>query len=135
MLHSVEFNAATQSATYRNRIVHTSRYLAERAAQRPLFPRSVEVMSARGFTAYVLRTLLELLYDRLLRLVKLRTAVRTPGDFVGTANTSVVFHAGRLMALCESDRPYEIALPSLHTVGQVDALSTALPVTAHPKID
>ncbi|WP_240772248.1 carotenoid oxygenase family protein [Nocardia sp. CS682] len=56
-------------------------------------------------------------------------------DFrVTTANTHVVSHAGRLLALEEGGFPYEIT-PELDTVGPFtfcDALDT--PMTAHPKI-
>jgi carotenoid cleavage dioxygenase len=56
-------------------------------------------------------------------------------DFrVTTANTHVVAHAGRVLALEEGGFPYEIT-PELETVGPFtfcDALST--PMTAHPKI-
>ncbi|TQM25389.1 carotenoid oxygenase family protein [Nocardia bhagyanarayanae] len=53
---------------------------------------------------------------------------------VTTANTHVVAHAGRLLALEEGGFPYEIT-PELETVGPftfADALHT--PMTAHPKI-
>ncbi|WP_431962282.1 carotenoid oxygenase family protein [Nocardia sp. bgisy134] len=53
---------------------------------------------------------------------------------VTTANTHVVAHAGRLLALEEGGFPYEIS-PELETVGPftfADALRT--PMTAHPKI-
>jgi carotenoid cleavage dioxygenase len=52
---------------------------------------------------------------------------------VTTANTHVVAHAGRLLALEEGGYPYELT-PSLETVGPFTfdgALST--PMTAHPK--
>ncbi|HEV7761873.1 MAG TPA: carotenoid oxygenase family protein [Acidimicrobiales bacterium] len=52
---------------------------------------------------------------------------------VTTANTHVVAHAGRLLALEEGGLPYEIT-PDLDTVGPYDfggALAT--PMTAHPK--
>ncbi|MFG3621010.1 carotenoid oxygenase family protein [Nocardia sp. NPDC047654] len=56
-------------------------------------------------------------------------------DFrVTTANTHVIAHAGRVLALEEGGFPYEIT-PELETVGPFtfrDALRT--PMTAHPKI-
>ncbi|GLZ77666.1 carotenoid cleavage dioxygenase [Actinorhabdospora filicis] len=54
---------------------------------------------------------------------------------VSTANTSVIRHAGRILALVESSHPYELT-PELDTVGPVDfggRLTTAM--TAHPKED
>ncbi len=59
------------------------------------------------------------------------------GPFKDTANTDLVFHAGRLLALWWLGGPcYQVALPSLETVGQYDfngTLTTGL--TAHPKLD
>jgi len=54
---------------------------------------------------------------------------------VGVANTHVVEHAGRILALVESSLPYEVT-PELETVGRYDfggRLATAM--TAHPKLD
>ena len=54
---------------------------------------------------------------------------------VGAANTHVIEHAGRIMALVESSFPYELT-PELATVGPCDfggRLTTAM--TAHPKSD
>jgi len=57
-------------------------------------------------------------------------------DFtVGAANTHVIGHAGRILALVESSYPYEVT-PELATVGCFDfdgRLRT--PMTAHPKLD
>src|SRR6202035_3414346 len=54
---------------------------------------------------------------------------------VGVANTHVVEHAGRILALVESSLPWEVT-PELDTVGCYDfdgRLTTAM--TAHPKLD
>lgn len=54
---------------------------------------------------------------------------------VGVANTHVVAHAGRIMALVESSHPH-VVTPDLDTVGPCDfggRLTTAM--TAHPKTD
>jgi carotenoid cleavage dioxygenase-like enzyme len=54
---------------------------------------------------------------------------------VGPANTHVIGHAGRILALVESGFPYEVT-PDLETVGPFDfdgRLTTAM--TAHPKLD
>ena len=57
-------------------------------------------------------------------------------DFtVGPANTHIVRHAGRMLALVESGFPYEVTA-TLDTVGCYDfdgRLTT--PMTAHPKLD
>jgi carotenoid cleavage dioxygenase len=59
--------------------------------------------------------------------------VRTLDPTVTTANTHVIEHAGRLLALEEGGFPYELS-PTLDTLGPFDfggALHTAM--TAHPK--
>lgn len=51
------------------------------------------------------------------------------------ANTNVVAHAGRILALCEAGLPYQVS-PQLETVGRYDfegKLKTRF--TAHPKFD
>lgn len=64
--------------------------------------------------------------------------VRADGTFdhsVGPANTHVIEHAGRIMALVESSFPH-VLTPELDTVGPYDfegRLTTAM--TAHPKAD
>ncbi len=60
-------------------------------------------------------------------------SARRDGLLVTTANTHVIAHAGRLLALEEGGLPYEIT-PGLETIGPFDfdgALSG--PMTAHPK--
>ena len=58
------------------------------------------------------------------------------GPFKDTANTDLVFHDGRLLALWWLGGPcYEVALPSLETVGRFDFHGTLPALTAHPKLD
>lgn len=54
-----------------------------------------------------------------------------------TANTNVVFHAGRLFALKEDGLPHELDPDTLHTRGRFDygGRLRSLTATAHPKID
>ena len=52
----------------------------------------------------------------------------------GVANTNIVWHAGRLLALEEAHAPIEIDPATLSTRG-THALGGDGPVTAHPKID
>jgi len=54
-----------------------------------------------------------------------------------TANTNVVFHAGRLFALKEDGRPHELDPDTLATRGRFDydGRLESLTATAHPKID
>lgn len=52
------------------------------------------------------------------------------------ANTSLVWHGGRLMALEETGLPYELDPSDLSTIGPWDfGGKVAAPMTAHPKID
>ncbi|MEP6867439.1 MAG: carotenoid oxygenase family protein [Novosphingobium sp.] len=54
-----------------------------------------------------------------------------------TANTDLVWHAGRLLALWwEGGEPYELSLPSLETVGTYDYGGTLdIGLTSHCKVD
>src|SRR5262245_17381090 len=57
-------------------------------------------------------------------------------QFKNTANTNIVLHAGKLLALMEGAQPTRMQPGSLDTVGVYDfegRLSTAM--TAHPKLD
>jgi carotenoid cleavage dioxygenase len=61
--------------------------------------------------------------------------VAKAGMMKNTANTHVVGHAGRILALMEGARPTELG-PDLETIGELDfggALQGAM--TAHPKVD
>ena len=51
------------------------------------------------------------------------------------ANTSVVWHADKLLALWEVGEPYVLDLPGIETVGQLDFNLAVGNFTAHPKID
>lgn len=57
------------------------------------------------------------------------------GMMKNTANTHVVAHAGRILALMEAAKPTELS-PTLETIGEFD-FGGALkgPMTAHPKFD
>lgn len=92
-----------QRARYRNRWVRTPRWLAENAAGRPLFG-----------------------------------GMGAPSDpsveniLGGTANTNIVHHAGKLLALQEGSDPFEMDKATLDSRG---FLETGGRFTAHPKID
>ena len=54
----------------------------------------------------------------------------------GTANTNILFHAGKLLALEEGHLPFEIDPLSLESIGSWNyAGNLKSPMTAHPKID
>jgi carotenoid cleavage dioxygenase-like enzyme len=58
------------------------------------------------------------------------------GGFKNVANTALVWHQNRLLALWEGGEPHAIEVPSLDTSGAYtfDGKLTS-PVTAHPKVD
>jgi carotenoid cleavage dioxygenase len=105
------FRIANGACDYKQRYVHTQRYLAERSAKRALFgryrnPRTNEPEAA--------------------------------GLSLGTANTHIYWHAGKLMALKEDSPP---VLLDPHTLATLDNYHTfggeltSLTFSAHPKID
>ena len=97
-------------ASFSSRYVRTERFLAEEKAGRSLFGEYRNPWSDDPSVAGM---------DR------------------GTANTNVVFHAGRLLALKEDAQPIEIDPHSLATIGKWNAEGTITPpfVTAHPHPD
>jgi carotenoid cleavage dioxygenase-like enzyme len=107
MLHGVTLRDGT--ARYRNRYVRTEGWVREREAGRALW---------RGDLAAPE-------FDN----------PHGPGRG-NTANTALVRHHGKLLALWEAGAPHEIAVPSLETVGpctfggKLDS-----PFTAHPRVD
>jgi carotenoid cleavage dioxygenase len=107
MLHA--FHLENGRASYRNRWIRTPKWRAEHDAGRALFA---------GFGR------------------KLPDApASTPSDG-GVANTNIVFHGGRLLALEEGHLPTEIEPGTLNTRGYHDyGRAIAGPFTAHPKID
>ena len=110
MLHA--FTLENGRASYRNRWVRTPKFLAEHDAGRAIW-------SGAGFGGQ-----------------KLPDAPPTVVTDAGVANTNIIWHGGKLLALEEAHLPTEIDPTTLDTKGYVDyARRIAGPVTAHPKID
>lgn len=108
MLHA--FHLEDGRASYRNRWVRTPKWLAEHDAGRAIFA---------GFGP-----------------IKLRDAPQTSCNDSGVANTNIISHAGRLLALEEGHLPTEIDPTTLATRGYCNYDSRiAGPFTAHPKVD
>ncbi|MBH8562131.1 carotenoid oxygenase family protein [Nostoc sp. CENA67] len=106
MLHGVQINNG--KAKYHNRYIQTEGWKSEKDAGRAVWS---------GFLTPP-------------------QAENAPTPPVNTANTAVVWHANRLLALWEGGEPYHIQLPELTTVGPYTyegKLQSAF--TAHPKID
>jgi carotenoid cleavage dioxygenase len=91
---------------YRNRYVRTPKWRAENAAGRKLFGTFGDPRS---------------------------TDPSVMGQDGGVANTNILWHAGRLMALEEGHKPFELDPLTLESRGYVDAYRGR--VTAHPKLD
>jgi carotenoid cleavage dioxygenase-like enzyme len=108
MVHMFRFHDG--QVDYKSRWVHTDRFEAQASARKGLFGRY-----RNRFTN--------------------DPAV---GDVHnGTANTTAMFHAGRLYALKEDDLPYELDPDTLSTIGKTDmgGQITSTRFTAHPKVD
>lgn len=103
MIHGFFLDPEKNAAHYRNRWVRTPRWEAEHKAGRSLFG-----------------------------------GMGTPSDpsvaniNPGGANTNIVWHAGKLMALQEQSEPFELDPIDLETGG---FMSTGGKFTAHPKVD
>lgn len=108
MIHTFRFE--NNQVDYVSRWVRTKRYEAQKRARRSLFGRYRNRYTNDPSVADV---------------------------HMGTANTTAMFHAGRLYALKEDDLPHEIDPDTLETLGRVDfdgaIRSTCF--SGHPKVD
>ncbi|KAJ7567709.1 hypothetical protein O6H91_01G002800 [Diphasiastrum complanatum] len=126
MLHAVRIKDG--AASYCCRYVKTSRFQQEEKWGQKIFPNSVaELHGLQGLAK--------------LALFALRVALRliTIKDGYGTANASLVFSEGRLLALVESDLPYAIKVTEdgdLETLGRYNLVGGEIPsLSSHPKVD
>lgn len=107
MIHA--FTLSDGKAHYRNRWVRTERFKLEREAGEALFG-GLNDMGA--------------------------TDPRFMGMMPNAANTNIITHAGKLLALWEAGPPHELDPRTLDTLGPYDfAGALVSPMTAHPKID
>jgi len=107
MIHA--FRLRDGRASYRNRWVRTQRFARERAAGESLFGGIADMA---------------------------QTDPRVAGIPANAANTNIVWHAGRLLALWEAGPPHALDPHTLDTFGPHDfagRLTGAM--TAHPKLD
>ncbi len=104
MIHG--FFVESGKVRYRNRYVRTPKWLAENAAGKRLFGAFGNPMT---------------------------TDPSVLGADSGVANTNIVWHGGRLLALEEGHSPFEMDPLTLDSVGYADDYRGA--VTAHPKLD
>jgi carotenoid cleavage dioxygenase-like enzyme len=103
MVHA--FDIAGGKVRYRNRYVRTPRWQTEHAAGRRLYGAMGNPMT---------------------------TDPSVMGTDSGVANTNIMLHGGRLLALEEAHQPFEVDARTLDPVGYRDFGGR---VTAHPKID
>ena len=111
MIHAVTFDGEG-SVTYRNRYVESKGLLAERRHGTALFG---------GLSQFVMPSP--------------ELAEEAGGVLKNTANTNIVRHAGRILALMEAGHPTEMS-PSLDTIGEFTwGGKLEGPMTAHPRLD
>ncbi|MDJ0601918.1 MAG: carotenoid oxygenase family protein [Crocosphaera sp.] len=106
MIHGVEIEDG--KASYRNRFVQTRSYKLEKEANKPLWTGLLEPPQMDN----------------------------PYGPSKNTANTALVYHADRLLALWEGGEPHALTVPELNTLGSHNFDNKLIsPFTAHPKID
>jgi carotenoid cleavage dioxygenase-like enzyme len=108
MVHSFRFRDG--QVDYLTRWVRTERFKLQQAAKRSLFGRYRNRYTNDPSVA---------------------------GVHMGTANTTAMFHAGRLYALKEDDLPHRLDPETLETLGRDDFDGTirSASLSAHPKVD
>src|SRR5688500_1160740 len=116
MLHGVRVQNGR--ASYRNRYIRTPYWKAENEAGRALFGSFLDPPS--------LAMLVRMIRNGFKRLPMIKN----------TANTALVCHDGRLLALWEGGEPHEIQVPDLDTVSTYNyGGQLKHQFTAHPKVD
>ncbi len=109
MLHAVRLREG--AATYRNRYVQTAGFETERKAGRALF-------------------------GGILDKPDLKKVAAGESPFKNAANTSLVWHAGKLLAQWEGGEPHAIRVPTLETAGLHSFKGKLKHAwSAHPKVD
>src|SRR3984957_21141949 len=103
MIHAFSFDSGKVS--YRNRFVRTPKWELEHEAGRSMFGTFGNPMTSDPSVI---------------------------GKESGVANTNIVWHAGKLLALEEGHQPFEMDPASLDSRGYVEAYRGK--VTAHPKL-
>jgi len=124
MLHGVRLQNG--SATFRNRYVKTDDWQYEKDLGKKYFLSFKTLTSVLGIGQF--------LASRFYRTV---ISSKQPDPYKKcTANTALVYHDKRLMALVESHTPTWVTAQTLDTVGEYDYDGELKhPFTAHPKID
>lgn len=131
VVHWVGFHRddnGTVGATYHNRYIRTLKLEAEEKAGRSLFIKVGDF--SKPFA------LLKIACSEFLQTIGLVPSL--PKSHLSVANTNIVRHASKTMALCESGLPYSVEFSDTHltTIG-VDSFGGFLKdsFTAHPKVN
>jgi carotenoid cleavage dioxygenase len=106
MIHAFHIDGG--KVAYRNRYVHTNKYLVEKKAGRSVFGTFGNPMT---------------------------TDPEYIGQDSGVGNTNIVWHGNRLLALEEGHNPFELDPVTLESRGYRDYAGKAMRFTAHPKMD
>jgi carotenoid cleavage dioxygenase-like enzyme len=106
MIHAFSFDSGKVS--YRNRFVRTPKWELEHEAGRSMFGTFGNPMTSDPSVI---------------------------GKESGVANTNIVWHAGKLLALEEGHQPFALEPHTLKSLGYVPYAGSAQRFTAHPKID
>lgn len=117
MVHAVRIKEG-KALNYTNKFIKTKRLIKDRK---------------RGDTVYNMG---EMSRGNLRAILDKRAYDDDGKTILGRLNTNVVFHGRRLLALEETDKPYQLSVPSMDTLGQYtygDQLKHIM--CAHPKID
>eukprot|EP00882_Tetradesmus_deserticola_P000837 GHRQ01000910.1.p1 GENE.GHRQ01000910.1~~GHRQ01000910.1.p1 ORF type:complete len:541 (+),score=256.87 GHRQ01000910.1:282-1904(+) len=128
MVHATRIKGG--AASFCNHLVDTHKLREEKRAGFPIYAKFGDQEGVRG----VFVAMLELLKQR----VGIIRGASVAQQGSGTANTSLVCHAGRLLALHEGDLPYQLKMLCegvVSTVGRLSLGDWKVPVTAHPKLD
>lgn len=113
MLHGVRIRDG--KASYRNRWVRTTAWREANKAGEAIYPSVLDPPDVKFF---------------------LEQFLKGEMPYPNTANTALVWHHGKLLALWEGGPPHEIKTPSLETVGPYSFGAKLKHVfTAHPKVD
>ena len=116
------------SAMYHNRYIRTCKLKAEEKAGRPIFFNVGDF--AKPFA------LLKIMYSEMLKAFSIIPSL--PRSHMSVANTNIVQHSDKTLAMCESGLPYsvDISESGLDTIG-VESFDGFLKdsFTAHPKIN
>lgn len=131
MVHAIRLK--DNKASYANRWIQTSRLRQELAYLRPVFVKIGELVGAKG--------MLHLLSQNFKKVF----GILDISQGTGQANTNLVYHGKKLMALHESDLPYVLKVLCNGVIETIGRASVGDPdpgnpdgfkqFTAHPKID